>query len=384
MNATLSQKQLEMKRSIAEFIDSEYDQTERRKIIASADGFNSAHWHRMSELGWFKIPFNVSDGGSGGSALDIMILMQELGKGLVIEPILASQILSGRLITETCSEPTKDHLLPQIMSGELTYASGLYEPLGRYDLSYVSTRADPRRTGFSLTGRKCVVLNGGNADKLLISARTGGAENSKGGISLFLLDPGIEGLNIHKYKNIDGHCAAEVILDGVFVERRANIGELGEVLPNVQAAVDSATLALCAEAIGAMGELNKRTLEHLKTRMQFGVPLGSFQSLQHRMADMLIDYEQAKSAMLYAVVMSDENNGIAPKEISAAKYRVGVAARKIAQEAIQLHGASGVTDELIISHYFKRLTTIEAQFGNNDFHLNRFIELSRDEEDSGL
>ena len=380
MNFSPSQKQLELKESIAEFIGSEYDQVERKNIIASAEGFNRTHWQRMSELGWFKVPFKESDGGSGGSALDVTVLMGEIGKGLVIEPILASQILSGGLIVKTCSESTKAKLLPQIISGEQTYASALYEPLGRYDLSYVSTRADPRRTGFSLTGRKSVVLNGGNADKILVSARTGGAENSKGGISLFLLDPSLEGLSIHSYKNIDGHAAAEVILDGVFVERQTNIGEQGEGLPNIEAAVDTATLALCAEAIGIMQVLNQKTLEHCNTRKQFGVPLASFQSLQHRMADMLIEYEQAKSSALYAVVMSDENNGIAPKEISAAKYRVGVAARKIAQEAIQLHGAAGVTDDLDISHYFKRLTAIEVQFGNQDYHLNRFIEFSRDED----
>ncbi|MBL4671791.1 MAG: acyl-CoA dehydrogenase family protein [Arenicella sp.] len=381
MNFTPSQMQLELKESITRFIDSEYDQVERRNMLASAEGFSNVHWQRMAELGCFKALFKATDGGNGGTALDTMMLMEEIGKGLVIEPILASQILSGRLIVETCSESAKAKLLPQIISGALTYASGLYEPLGRYDLSYVSTRAYPRRTGFSLTGRKNFVLNGGDADKILISARTGGAENSKGGISLFLLDSDLEGLSIHRYKNIDSHAAAEVILDGVFVERSANIGELGQVLPGIEAAVDAATLALCAEAIGAMGELNRKTLEHCKTRKQFGVSLSSFQSLQHRMADMLIEYEQAKSSMMYAVVMSDENHGIAPKEISAAKYRVGIAARKIAQEAIQLHGASGVTDELDISHYFKRLTTIEVQFGNNDFHLNRFIELSREEED---
>ena len=376
-----SKAQLKIKEDIAKFIEREYDHVERRNTIASTNGFNSALWQKMSELGYFKIPFNSTDGGTGGTALDIMMMMEEIGKGLVIEPILASQVLSGRLIVESCSEAIKSQLLPGIISGERTYASGLYEPLGRYDLSYVATRADPRRTGFSLTGRKSVVLNGGHADKILISARTGGAENSKGGISLFLLDPSLDRLNIHSYKNIDGHSAAELILDGVFVDLRANIGEPGEALLGIEAAVDSATLAVCAEAIGAMGELNQRTLEHCKTRKQFGVPLGSFQSLQHRMADMLIEYEQAKSSVLYAVIMVDENNGIAPKEVSAAKYRVGVAARKIAQEAIQLHGASGVTDELEISHYFKRLTTIEAQFGNNDFHLNRFIELSRDEDD---
>lgn len=379
MNFTPSQKQLELKRSVSEFIKSEYDQDVRRNIAASEDGFSSAHWQKMSELGLFKALFDVADGGSGGKALDIMLMMEELGKGLVIEPIIASQILSGALIVKTCNESTKARLLPEIISGEQTYASGLYEPLGRYDLSYVSTRAYPRRTGFSLTGRKNVVLNGGNADKILISARTGGAENSEGGISLFLLDPCLEGLGIHRYKNIDGHPAAEIVLDGVFVERRANIGEQGEGLIDIQAAVDTATLALCAEAIGILGVLNQKTLEHCKTRKQFGVPLASFQTLQHRMADMLIEYEQAKSSVLYAVVMSDENHGVAPKEVSAAKYRVGVAARKIAQEAVQLHGAAGVTDELDISHYFKRLTSIEVQFGNRDFHLNRYIGLSREE-----
>lgn len=380
MNFLPSKEQLKLKESAAEFLNSGYDLKSRADIVRSTAGFNVEHWQHMSSLGWFKAPFKISDGGSGGTALDIMLLMEEIGKGLVIEPILASQILSGGLIVKACSESTKAKLLPKIISGELSYACGLYEPGSRFDLSHVSTRAEPRRTGFSITGRKSVVLNGGDADKILISARTGGAENSKGGISLFLLDADQEGLSIHRYKNVDGHAAAELILDGAFVDRRSNISEAGEALLSIEFAVDSAALALCAEAIGIMEVLNQKTLEHCKTRKQFGVPLASFQSLQHRMADMLIEYEQAKSSVLYAVVMSDENNGIAPKEISMAKYRVGVAARKIAQEAIQLHGAAGVTDELDISHYFKRLTTIEVQFGNRDYHLNRFIEISRKED----
>lgn len=379
MNFLPSKQQLALKTSIAEFIAQECDLSQRKQTIASSAGHNASHWQHMSEQGWLKSAFSPSDGGTGGTALDRMILMEEIGRGLVLEPILASTILSGSLISEVCSEATKAKLLPQILSGEKTFACGLYEPDGRFDLSWVATKAEPRRIGFSISGRKSVVLNGGDADHLLISARTGGGENSPGGISLFLLDPGMEGINIHKYKNADGHAAAEVVLDSVFVERRTNISELGEALPGIEAAVDIATLAICAEALGAMAVLNEKTLQHCKTRKQFGVPLGSFQSLQHRMADMLIEYEQAKSSILHAVVMADENHGMAAKEISGAKYRVGVAARKIAQEAIQLHGASGVTDDLDISHYFRRLTTIETQFGNSDFHLNRYMQLSQEE-----
>ncbi|MEM7359346.1 MAG: acyl-CoA dehydrogenase family protein [Pseudomonadota bacterium] len=380
MNFLPSEAQLALKASIAEFIDKECDLGKRKEIIASSEGFSASNWQHMSELGWLKVAFSSSDGGTGGTALDRMILMEEIGRGLIVEPILASTILSGSLITEVCSEATKAKLLPQILSGEQTFASGLYEPDGRFDLSWVATKAEPRRVGFNISGRKSVVLNGGDADQLLISARTGGGDNSPGGISLFLLDQSMEGVHVHKYKNADGHAAAEVILDSVFVDRRTNISELGEALPGIEAAVDIATLALCAEALGAMAVLNDKTLQHCKTRKQFGVPLGSFQSLQHRMADMLIEYEQAKSAVLYAVVMADENHGMAAKEISGAKYRVGVAARKIAQEAIQLHGASGVTDDLDISHYFRRLTTIESQFGNSDFHLNRYMQLSKEED----
>lgn len=380
MNISPNEQQLKLKGSIARFVNEQHDLDSRKQLIDSSDGFNKAHWQAMSDMGWLKVPFRERDGGTGGSAIDRMILMEGIGKGLMLEPVLASLILSGGLIVDSGSESLKEKILPQLISGELTYASGLYEPQSRFTLSSVATRADPRRSGFSITGRKSVVLNGMEADKILISARTGGADYSEGGITLFLLDANIEGLTKHAYKNVDGHAAADLIFDKVFVDRRSIVGELDEALPAIESAVDKATLAVCSEALGAMKALNKMTLEHCKTRKQFGVALASFQSLQHRMADMLIHYEQAKSAVLLASLTADENNGIAPKEISAAKYRVGVAAQKIAQEAIQLHGAAGVTDELLVSHYFKRLTTIEVQFGNQDYHLKRFIKLSRDDD----
>jgi alkylation response protein AidB-like acyl-CoA dehydrogenase len=303
-----------------------------------------------------------------------MLVMELIGRGLLLEPFLSTVVMCGGLIRDAGSPAVKRSLLPRIGTGEIKLALACYEASGRYDLSQVTCTAVPvSGGGWHLTGQKTVVLDAPSADYFLVSARGGAMTAGAPGISVFLVGREAQGLSLLAYPTQSGGRAADLRLDDVWLGPDALIGAPGEGLAIVERAVDFGAAALCAEAVGIIAALNEATLNYLKTRKQFGVPIGKFQALQHRMADMFIAAEQARSMAILAAVYADSDDAAERRRsVSAAKAYIGQAGRLVGQQSVQLHGAMGVVDDVIVSHYFKRLTMIELTFGDTDFHLGRF------------
>ncbi|WP_288130417.1 acyl-CoA dehydrogenase [Microbulbifer sp.] len=371
MDFSYSEEQQLLRDSVARFIRQDYAFESRQQTVTGSQPFNRKHWQQFAELGWLLVPFREEDGGLGGSAVDLIVVMEEFGKGMVVEPLLASAILAGGLIAEAGNESQKSDWLTPLIEGSLQLAFAYTEPQSRFDLSSVTTTASEDGDAFLVDGHKTVVINGAAADTLVVSVRTGG--QGQEGISLLLVDANAEGVTRTHYKTVDGHNAAEIKFNRVRVPRANLLGTEGDALATIEKVIDRATLAVCAEAVGAMESALEKTLEYTRTRKQFGVSLSSFQALQHRMADMFIECQQARSILMMAAMQLDENEGCAPRAVSAAKSRIGKAARKVGQEAVQIHGGIGVTDELDVAHLFKRLTSIQYLFGSTDYHTQRFI-----------
>ena len=375
MDFNYTEEQLALQDTLRRFIAKDYGFEQRRALAKSAEGFSRDHWRQFADLGILALPFPEEFGGLNGNAVDTMLVMETLGRGLVLEPYLATVILAGGLIRDNGRLAQKETLLPAIAGGELLMALAHYEAGGRYELSHVATTATPDGNGYHLNGAKAVVLHGGTADKFIVSARGRGAQNDARGISLFLVERNAPGLTLRSYMTQDGARAAEVRLSNVRVTGDALVGPHDQGLPIVERAFDYALAALCAEAVGAMAALNEVTLEYLKTRKQFGQPIGRFQALQHRMVDMVVATEQARSMATLAAVKADSGDAAERRRaLSAAKAYVGQSARSVGQAAVQLHGGMGVVDELNVSHYFKRLTMINATFGDADHHLGLFSD----------
>ena len=373
MDFSLSSEQQMLQDSVLRFIRNDYDFEQRRKILASDTGFSQKNWQLFAELGWLMLPFTEEDGGLGGSMADLSLVMEEFGKGLVVEPFIATAVLAGGIIALQGNQQQKDHYLPKIMAGEIQMAFAYAEPQSRYHLNHVQCSAKKNDNEFMIIGHKSVVLNGGHADVLVVAARTSGETNQDNGISLFLVDANHSSIKRKGYANVDGHQAADI-----WFENTPILGLLGQqdaALPAIKNIIDKATLAVCAEAVGAMQIAHERTLEYAKTRQQFGRAIGSFQALQHRMVNMFIEHQQAKSILLMAALKMDENHGVDGKALAAAKSRIGVAANLVGREAIQIHGGIGMTDELDVGHIYKRLTTIQFLFGSTDNHTKRFASL---------
>ncbi len=373
MDFSLNSEQQMLQDSVARFILNDYDFETRRKTLESTTGFSQENWNLFAELGWLMVPFTEEDGGLGGSMVDLALIMEEFGKGMVVEPFLATAVMAGGLIALAGNQEQKNDYLPRIMEGQLQMAFAYAEEQSRYNLNSVKCRAIKTNGRIVITGQKSVVLNGNHADTLIVSVRTSGDTKDNNGISLFLIDANHPSVKRKGYVNVDGHQAADIWFDETPI-----IGLLGEqdkaftVIDNI---IDKATLAICAEAVGAMQIAHERTLEYAKTRKQFGRTIGSFQALQHRLVNMFIEHQQAKSILLMAALKMDSNDGKDAKALSAAKSRIGKAANLVGREAIQLHGAIGMTDELDVGHIFKRLTTIQFLFGSTDTHTNRFASL---------
>ena len=406
MHFELNGEQQQLADAIRRWIGRDYGFEARRAIVHSASGVSPDAWATMVELGLTALPVPEEHGGFGGDALAMFAVMQELGRGLVVEPYVATVMGAEflRLGMAPAARAAHGALLERVAGGDVKLACALGEQHARHDAFDIATRFDAVDGGYRLHGEKRVVLHGAEADALIVSARgaqgavgSGGAGNvgnvgngqGMDGVSLFVVPRDSAGLRVTGYRTLDGLRAANVVLDGVVVGRDAVIGRVDEGGAILDAALDYGAALLCAEALGAMGALFDTTLEYLKTRQQFGAPIGKFQALQHRMADMAIHLEQARSmALLAALALArsggdggDANATLAAaadraarrRVVSAAKYRVGLAARFIGQGAIQLHGGMGVTDELPASHYFKRLSMIELTLGDMDHHLERFI-----------
>jgi pimeloyl-CoA dehydrogenase small subunit len=374
MDFALSEEQQLLKDSVERFVREEYEFEKRRKLAKSEEGFSRAHWKRMAELGWLGAGLPEEFGGIGGGAVERMIVMEQIGRGLVLEPYLATAVLGAGLLLEAGSPEQKRALLPKLAAGELLLAFGHAERQARFDLHDVTTRAEKAGPGWRLSGEKSVVLHAAAADKLIVSARTSGERRARDGIGLFVVDRAAKGLTRRDYPTVDGLRASEVAFDGV--EAEAALGEPGKGLPVVERVVEQAVAALCAEAVGAMQVLHDDTNEHLKTRVQFGRPIGQFQVLQHRMVDMFMEVEQARSMMLLATLkLAEPDARERARASSAAKVQIGRSGRLVGQQAIQLHGGMGMTEELRVGHYFKRLTMIDLSFGDVDWHLKRFAAL---------
>ena len=369
MDFNYTEEQLALQDTLRRFIARDYAFEHRRALAKSADGFDRKAWKTYADFGILALPFPEDFGGLNGNAVDSMLVMEMLGRGLALEPYLSTVVLCGGLLRDAGSAAQKEALLPLIAGGELMLALAHHEPGARYALNRVATTATPAGSGWQLDGAKAVVLGAPAADKLIVSARDGK------GMSLFLVDARAPGVSLRSYPTQDGARAADVKLAGVQVGADALIGPPGGALPAIERAVDYANAALCAEAVGIMSALNEVTLEYLKTRKQFGVPIGKFQALQHRMADMVIATEQARSmATLAAVRVDSPDAAERSRAVAAARAYIGTQARFVGQQAVQLHGGMGVVDELNVGHYFKRLTMIGLTFGDVDYHLGRFSD----------
>ncbi|HEX8405187.1 MAG TPA: acyl-CoA dehydrogenase family protein [Duganella sp.] len=376
MDFTFKEEQLQFADALRRWIDKDYGFDVRKRIVHSASGVSDAAWHTLTELGMLALPVPEAQGGFDGTAVDMLVVMQELGRGLVVEPYFAT-VWGARFLALAGNQ---HRLLEDVAKGELKLACALGEKQSRHDLADIKTIAGVNGEGYRIDGTKTVVIHGGQAGALIVSARSAGAQRDANGISLFVVPADTPGVTVRDYRTIDGLRAATVQFSHVAVPASALLGKLGGGWEMLDAAADYGTTLLCAEALGAMDALFSATLDYMKTRKQFRTPIGSFQAVQHRMADMYIHLEQARSmAMLAAANVSNVANvadgGVEERRrvVSAAKVRIGHAAKFIGQQAIQLHGGMGVTDELPAAHHFKRLTTIELTLGDADHHLERFI-----------
>ncbi len=365
-----------LKDMVARFLADNYPLEERHKAAESADGFSRNLWARFAELGLVGALFSETDGGFGGGGFDINVLFEELGRGLVVEPFLASAVLGGGVLAELGND-TQKQILGEVIAGTKLLAFAHGEPDSRYDQSCVATRAVRTENGWTLDGRKAVVLNGDSADVLIVTARSAGDEFAEDGISAFVVPAGHDGVAIRGYPTIDGLHAAEVTLDGVTLADDALLAEAGAAYPAIERAIARANVALASEAVGLMEVCRDMTLEYLRTRKQFGVPIGKFQALQHRMATVLMEIEQARSATINAAGRLELSRTEREKAVSTAKALAGRVGRLVAEEAIQMHGGIGMTWEYGLGHFAKRLIMIDHQFGDVDYHTERFVDLSR-------
>jgi alkylation response protein AidB-like acyl-CoA dehydrogenase len=375
MDFTFNEEQTLIQDQVDQFVLKEYDWETRQSLSNSDLGFGQENWQKFAELGWLGISVSEDSGGFGGSAIESMLIMEAFGKGLVVEPFLETMIMSGGLIDAHGSDQQKASILEPAISGEMQLALAYAEPQSRFNLSDVVTEAKPEGDNFVLNGYKSVVMNGPSANKILVSARTSGSQLEENGLTLFIVDADSDGLNKTNYKTVDGRRASDISLENVTVSKDDVVGGVDSGFEILDLAIDKAILAISAEAVGAMEVLYKATVEYTKTREQFGTAIGKFQVLQHRMVDMFMEYEQCKSLLYMATMKQEEGAADAKKAISGLKYQVGKAGKFIGQQAVQLHGGMGVTDELNVGHYFKRLTTIGTIFGNTDYHLKKYSSL---------
>jgi pimeloyl-CoA dehydrogenase small subunit len=375
MDFDLSEEQRLLKESVDGLLTDSYDFDARKKYMQEKGGWSKAVWVKLAEQGLLGLPFAEADGGFGAGGVETMIVMEALGRALVLEPYLATVVIAGGFLRHGGSDAQKAAYVPSIIDGSKTFAFAQVEKNSRYDLHDVTTTAKKKGNGWVIDGEKFVVLNGENADTLIVTARTKGERRDKTGVGVFLVPANAKGVTKKSYPTQDGLHAADITFTGVEVGADAAIGNPEDGLALIERVVDGARMALCAEAVGLMDESLKTTVEYIKTRKQFGVPIGSFQSLQHRASDMFVAVEQARSMSMFATMASDFDDAKErARAIAAAKVQIGKSAKFVGQQSIQLHGGIGMTQEAKIGHYFKRLTMIENTFGDTDYHLRRVTD----------
>ena len=375
MDFNFTEEQSMLRDTVTSFLQDRYDFDKRRKMITSEAGRDPAIWEAFAnELGILGAPFSEELGGLGGGAIENMIVMEEFGKALVVEPYLGTVVIGGGFLKHSGYAGAAD-LIGGIIEGKVIVAFAYAEPQGRYTWSDLKTTAKKDGSGYVLNGHKAVVIGAPWATHLIVTARTGGGQRDESGVSVFIVEKGAKGVVTRDYPTVDGQRASEVYFENVSVGADALIGAEGAGLPLVNKVIDEATAATCAEAVGAMRQLHTGTLEYARQRKQFGVPIASFQVLQHRMVDMFMNVEQSVS-MTYMATIKLTDDAERAKAVSAAKVQIGKACKFVGQNAIQIHGGMGMTDELAIGHYFKRVTLIEGLYGSVDHHLRRYEGLS--------
>lgn len=375
MDFNFSEEQEMVRDGLSRMVREQYDWETRRKAIASEAGWRPEVWAQLAEIGILGMPFSEADGGFGGGAVDAMIVMQEFGKGLVVEPFVPTVVCAGGFLKHAGTAAQKEEHIGGIVAGTRVFAFAYAEPRGRYDYADLETTVKKDGSGYVLNGHKAVVIGAPWASHLIVSARTSGERRDRDGVSLFVVDKTAPGVITRDYETVDGRRASEVYFENAAVPAEALIGEEGAALPLIERVADEAIAAQCAEACGAMKVAHAMTVEYSRQRKQFGVPIGSFQVLQHRMVDMYTAYEQSVSLTYLATLRLDASEIERKRAVSAAKVGIGQAARLIGQEAVQIHGGNGVTDEYAIGHYFKRLTIFDSEFGDVDHHMKRHISL---------
>jgi pimeloyl-CoA dehydrogenase small subunit len=370
MDFDFTEEQRMLKDSLDRLVAERYSFEQRSAYLATADGWSREMWSTYADMGLLGLPFAATDGGIGGGSVDTMIVMEAIGRGLVLEPFFATIILAGGCLRIGANASQRAHLIPAIAAGESLMSLAHSESQARYELANVCTSASRDGDQWIINGAKRFVLNGDKADRLIVSARVDGEQRDRNGLALFIIDAQAKGVTRRGYLTQDSLRAADVQLSNVRAYDAQLIGEAGRALPIIEQAVDQALAALCAEAVGVMSKAHELTVEYLKTRKQFGVSIGSFQALQHRAVDMLVLIEQARSMALFAAMMADEPDPIERgKAMSAAKVQIGKSARFVGEQAVQLHGGIGVTEECHAGHYFRRLTMLELLLGDTDHHL---------------
>ena len=375
MNFELSEEQKMIQQSVERFVQENYDLSNRIKISSEDPGYSKEYWSSMAELGWLGLAFDEEDGGFGGNQIDTLVLMEQFGKGLVLEPFLANIVLGGGAIKRGGSAKLKESIIPSLIDGSLQLTLAYAEEQSRFDLEDIATAAREDDGNFVLNGKKSMVLNAESADKIIVVARTNGSQVDKEGISLFLVNADSDGLERENFTTVDGLRASEISLNDVKVSPENLIGEKDKGFEILQAVANDAILALAAEAVGAMEVLYKDTVEYTQQREQFDHPLSDFQVLQHRMVDMFMEYEQCKSLLFRATMETVQDPQLSQRTVHALKHLIGKSGIFVGENAVQLHGGMGVTEELRVGHFFKRLLVIDSQFGNADFHLDKFTSL---------
>jgi pimeloyl-CoA dehydrogenase small subunit len=376
MDFSYSEEQTLLRNSVSKYLADRYTFDSWRKFTRNDLGRDPAHWKQFAELGLLAAPLPEEHGGLGGGAVDASVVMEEFGKALVVEPYVSTVIIGGGLFKYGGSDAQKSEWLNKIAAGETMMAFAFAEQQGRYNLADLTTTAKKQGAGYMLNGQKAVVVGAPWADLLIVTARTAGSQREAKGVSVFIVDKKAKGVSSRDYPTVDGLRASEVTFENVEVPAANVIGPADAALPLIERVVDEAIAATCAEATGCMKVLVDTTVAYSKQRKQFGVPIGKFQVLQHRMVDMFVNYEQSVSITLMVTLKLDEGEAERAKAASAAKVTIGKSGRFVGQSAVQIHGGMGMTDELNVGHYFKRLTMIEALYGNTDHHLKRYATLS--------
>mgnify|MGYP001403571374 FL=1 len=372
MNFELSEEQKLIQQSVERFVQENYDLPKRVEISSKDPGYSQEYWGSMAELGWLGLPFEEKDGGFGGNQIDTLVIMEQFGKGLVLEPFIANVVLGGGAIQIGGSEELKKEMLPGLIEGSKQMTLAYAEQQSRFDLEDVATSARQEGDKFIINGQKSMVLNAESADHIVVVTRTSGGQVDEEGITLFLVDSNAKGIELQNFPTVDGLRASEITFDNAEVSSERMIGELGKGFDILRVVSNNAILAVCAEAVGAMEILYKDTVEYTQQREQFDHPLSDFQVLQHRMVDMFMEYEQCKSLLFRATMETIQDPVLAQRTIHALKHLIGKSGIFVGENAVQLHGGMGVTEELRIGHFFKRLLVIDSQFGNADFHLDKF------------